>query len=148
MKIVSALTLTVILQVPGQKKHCIFGLNNDMIDTLLWDLQEEFVLQDQGLIDNFLGIHIESTLNESSGIVDHITLTQNGLIDSILQDLSLLHDHNSNEPRNLANPRAIPISKVLHPNPNSEPYDATAVNYHSIISKLNFLAQNMWPDIA
>jgi len=126
----------------------MFGLNNDVIDSLLRDLLEEFVLQDQGSIDNFLGIHIERTLNKSSGIIDHISLTQTGLIDSILWDPGLLHDNNCNEPRDPANPWAIPISKVLHPSPDSKPYNATAVNYCSIISKLNFLAQNTWPDIA
>jgi len=71
-----------------------------------------------------------------------------GLIDSILRDLGLIHDDNPNAPHDPANPQAIPISKVLHPSPELEPYNATAVNYQSIISKLNFLAQNVQPDIA
>jgi len=83
---------------------CIFGLSNDVIDALLQDLQEEFILQDQGSIDNFLGIHIEWTLNESSGVVDHISLTQTGLIYSILRDLGLLHDNSRNELCDPANP--------------------------------------------
>jgi len=37
---------------------CIFGLSDQAISTLLASLSEEFVLQDEGTIETYLGINI------------------------------------------------------------------------------------------
>jgi len=117
----------------------IFGINDEVINAFLNDLKEEFILQDQGAINDYLGLCIDRMLNESSGTFEQITLTQTGIIDSILWDLGLIHNANPDQPCDPANPQAIPISKVLHPSPRSEPYNATAINYQSIIGKWIFL---------
>ncbi len=53
---------------------CIFGLNNQAINALLASLSEEFVLQDEGTIENYLGINITKVHNPSTGDLD-ITFT-------------------------------------------------------------------------
>ncbi len=127
---------------------CIIGLNNQAIDALLASLSEEFVLQDEGTIENYLGINITKVHNPSTRDID-ITFTQTGLINSMLSDLKLILTDPSQEPHNPANPQATPMVEVLHPNPDAEPYDPPQdVSYQSIIGKLNFLAQHTWPDIA
>jgi len=92
---------------------CIFGLNNQTIDTLLASLSEQFVLQDEGTIENYLGINITKVHNPSTGDID-ITFTQTGLINSILSNLKLILTNSSPEPCNPANPQATPMAKVLH----------------------------------
>jgi len=49
---------------------CIFGLNNQAIDALLASLSEEFVLQDKGMIENYLGINITKVQNLSTGDIN------------------------------------------------------------------------------
>jgi len=70
---------------------CIFGLNDQAIDTLLASLSEEFVLQDEGMIKNYLGSNITKVQNPSTGDID-ITFTQTSLINSILSELKVDFD--------------------------------------------------------
>jgi len=121
-------------------------LDNQAIDTLLASLSEEFVLQDERTIENYLGINITKVQNPSTGDID-TTFTQTG-INSILTDLKLNLTDPLHKPCNPANPQATPMADVLHPSPDAEPYDPWDVPYQSIIGKLNFLAQHTWPDIA
>ena len=113
---------------PYTDDSCIFGLNNQAIDALLASLSEEFVLQDEGTIENYLGINITKVHNPSTGDID-ITFTQTSLINSILSDLKLILTDSSQEPRNPANPQATPMAIVLHPNPDAEPYDPCNESY-------------------
>ncbi len=126
---------------------CIFGLNNQAIDTLLASLSEEFVLHNEGTIKNYLGINTTKVQKPSTGNIN-ITFTRTGLINSILSDLKLISTDSSHEPWNPANPQATPMAKVVHPNPDAEPYDPQDAPYWSLIGKLNFLAQHTQPNIA
>jgi len=125
---------------------CIFRLNDDAINSLLASLSEEFILQDEGSIKNYLGINITKVHNPSTGEFK-INFKQMGLINSILSNLKLISTDTSSEPCNPANPQTTPMANVLHPNPDADLYDPWDVSYHSIIGKLNIPMQHTWPDI-
>jgi hypothetical protein len=115
----------------------VFANKDETITDLTKCLSTEFLLEDEGDIENFLGINIKHTVN-SDGTVQ-ITMTQTGLIDQILEDVGLVGDKVSQ--------KRTPAKEILQPNPNAAPFDAEW-NYRSIIGKLNFLAQNTRPDIS
>jgi len=120
---------------------CVFAINDAVINKLIASLGEEFVLQDEGSIENYLGIHVTQQLN-SDGTVKTITLTQLRLITSILSNLGITE--RTQQPKT----RDVPIMVVLHPHPDADPYPLSTPNYRSIIGKLNFLAQSTRPDIS
>jgi len=120
---------------------CVFATDNAIINELIRSLSEEFVLQDKGSIEDYLGIHVDQQLNPD-GSINTITLTQSSLIDTILTDLGITYK--TSRP----NAKDVPILEVLHPHPDAVPYPKTAPNYRSIIGKLNFLAQSARPDIS
>jgi len=63
--------------------YCVFTTNDNIINALIASLREEFVLQDEGSISNYLGIHINQQTNSDRSI-NNITLMQTGLMDTIL----------------------------------------------------------------
>lgn len=67
-----------------------------------------------------------------------ITMTQPGLIESILADLGLLTDSKTKE---------TPALGILHPDKTWHPRKEKW-NYWSVLGKLNYLAQNAHPDIS
>jgi len=112
-----------------------------MIDVLITSLRTNFVLEDQGPIMNYLGIHIEQDIDPATDFINSIRFTQVDLIDSILTNLSFLPNgqYPSSEQVKM---HPTPMDKVLQPHPNAEEYPKTACAYHSIMGKLNFLAQS------
>jgi len=68
-------------------------------------------MKDEGEVKDFLGICI--THDATNGT---ITLTQPGLIKSVLQDLGLLTKDSDN-----IQPKYTPASSILHPNPDGLP---------------------------
>jgi len=64
---------------------CIFAINNAMINDLIASLGEEFVLQDEGSIKNYLGIHMTQQTHPDC-MIETIILTQLGLITSNLNN--------------------------------------------------------------
>jgi len=61
---------------------CIFALSNAIINALIDSLKSECVLEDQGRIDDYLGICIDQQVNHETNFVECMTLTQVGLIDN------------------------------------------------------------------
>jgi hypothetical protein len=111
----------------------IFAKNDAVIDDLINNLSTTFHLEDQGTVSDFLGINLAMDPQTKS-----ITLTQTGLIGSILADLNL---------SNSSNMKTTPADSILHRDPTGIPRQ-DSWNYRSIIGKLNFLAQNSCPDIS
>ena len=49
---------------------CIFTINNAVIDALIASLKMDFLLEDQGLIFDYLGIHINQVVNPEINYVE------------------------------------------------------------------------------
>lgn len=111
----------------------IFAKNDAVIDDLINNLSTTFHLEDQGRVNDFLGINLAMDPHTKS-----ITLTQTGLIDSILTDLNLSDSSNM---------KTTPADSILHHDPTGIPRQ-DSWKYRSIIGKLNFLAQNSRPVIS
>ena len=115
----------------------VFGPNDKAIDEVTTDLRnstQNFTLDDQSDVGDFLGIQIQKQDDGS------IVLTQLQLIDSIIHDIHL---------QSRSNPKTTPsvTTKLLHkdaegPDMNPE------FHYRSVISKLNFLEKSTRPDIS
>lgn len=104
-----------------------------VIDTLIAKLSTTYILEDQGNVNDNLGIQISK--DRTSKIINMMQL---GLIDSIISDVNL--DFHSRVSKT-------PPDSILHPDPNGLLCQSTW-NYCSVIGKLNFLAQNTRPDIS
>ena len=115
----------------------VFGPDDTAIDEVVADLRkstQNFTIDDQGEVGDFLGIQIQKLADGS------IVLTQPHLIDSIIQDLHL---------QNASNSKTTPAitSKVLHK--DADGTDMTPeFHYRSVIGKLNFLEKSTRPDIS
>ena len=115
----------------------IFGPDNKAIDEVVTDLHnstQNFTLDDQGEVGDFLGIQIQK-LDDGS-----IVLTQPQLIDSIIQDLHL---------QGRSNPKTMPsiTTKLLHK--DTDRLDMTPYfHYRSVVGKLNFLEKSTRLDIS
>jgi hypothetical protein len=104
----------------------IFAKEDFTIDALLSALSQTYKLEDQGTVNDYLGIRISKDSTSKT-----ISMIQTGLIDSILDDLNLLSSYKTND---------TPALGILHPDPNGAPRQESW-NFPSVISKLNFLAQ-------
>lgn len=111
----------------------IFAKDDSTIDTSIKALSETYLLEDQGTVSDYLGICI--TKNATT---KEISMTQPGLIDSILQDLHLETSSHTKD---------TPAMGILHPDRNGHPRE-DKWNYRSLIGKLTYLAQNTRPDIS
>ena len=115
----------------------VFGPNAEALDQVVKDLRscpQQFTVDDQGDVGDFLGIRIEKRKDGS------IHLSQPQLIDSIIQDLHLQPGSNSK-----ATPSV--TSTLLHKDtdgPDMQP----EFHYRSVIGKLNFLEKSTRPDIS
>jgi hypothetical protein len=111
----------------------IFAPNDTIINSLISDLSALYKLKDQGDVHDYLGLRIEKDNTTKT-----ISMTQTGLIESIIQDRNL--DTSSNT-------KTTPSDSILHSDSNGEPRQESW-NYRSVIGKLNYLAQNSRPDIS
>jgi hypothetical protein len=121
----------------------IFANDDSTMDDLCKSLSSNFLLKDEGDIKDFLGFRLSKSIDPADGSVT-IIITQPGLIDQILTDVGLIRVNEDSSP---PHGKFIPATEILHPHPNAAPFSASW-NYHSIIRKLNFLAQNTSPDIS
>jgi hypothetical protein len=110
----------------------IFAPEEATIDQLVSSLSKTFLLEDQGTVQDYLGIRIRKDSSTKT-----ITMTQTGLIESIISDVGLSTGSNS---------KTTPSDSILYPDATCTPRQEHW-NYRSIIGKLNFLAQNTRPDI-
>jgi len=68
----------------------MFTINNAVNNALTASLCTNFVLEEQGPIANYLGIHIEQDIDSMTNFINSITFTQVGLIGSILTNLDFI----------------------------------------------------------
>jgi hypothetical protein len=110
----------------------IFGCSDDVLDTVISDLQKDYALTSQGSVGTYLGIDIRRT---SDG---YLELCQLGLINKIITACGL-QDQSSNH--------NTPSTMILTADASGPPREHQW-NYRSIISTLNYLASSTRPDIA
>jgi len=111
----------------------IFANEDSTIDSLLAELNKTYLLEDQGNVQDYLGIRI--TTDDTTKT---ITMLQTGLIESIISDIGFSSTHNT---------KTTPVDSVLHSDPTKTPRQELW-NYRSVLGKLNFLAQNTRPDLS
>ena len=109
-----------------------FAKDEKVIDVMITDLQKDFDLTDEGDVEAFLGIKIEHHTNGD------ISMSQPGLIDSILNDVGLKHDSKTKN-----TPATYPL---LHKHENGAEREDNW-DYRSIIGKLSYLCRNTRPDL-
>ena len=111
---------------------------DELIDQGINDLctaEPCFNMEDQGTVNDFLGIQVKHKKN------GEIMLTQPQLIASILNNLHLTKD-------NVITHKTPCLSTVLlHKDPKGQPM-TNEFNYRSVIGKLHFLEKSTFPDIA
>lgn len=103
------------------------------IKELITNLSKVFLLEDQGSVQDYLGIAICNYPNAKT-----ITTTQSGLIESFITDTGLTFQSNTKTTTSVS---------ILHSDTGGLSWQDTW-NYLSPIKKLSFLAQNSWPDIS
>lgn len=109
-----------------------FARDDETINAMISDLQRDFDLTDEGDVEAFLGIKFQSN---SKG---EITMSQPGLIDSILEDVGIqatskMHDTPATTP-------------LLHKHEQGATRE-TKWDYRSVVGKLSYLCRNTRPDI-
>ena len=115
----------------------VFGPNAQALDQVVKDLRtcpQQFTVEDQGDVGDFLGIRIKKKKDGS------IHLSRPQLIDSIIQDLHLQPGSNSKSTPSVT-------STLLYKDtdgPDMQP----EFHYRSVIGKLNFLENSTRPDIS
>ena len=112
--------------------------SDKLIDQGIHDLctaEPRFNMEDQGAVNDFLGIQVKHKKN------GEITLTQPQLIASILNDLHL------NKSNVITRKTPCLSTVLLHKDEKGQPM-TNEFNYRSVIGKLNFLEKSTRPDIA
>ncbi len=111
----------------------IFAPDDQTINNVIKTLSDTFILEDQGDVNDFLGIRITK-----DPISRTISMTQTGLIESIIKDVGL---------STTSNTKSTPADSILYADKSKTPRGDTW-NYRSVIGRLNFLAQNTRPNIS
>lgn len=125
---------------------CMFGASQRVLDDLKSALSEQFVLRDEGCVEDFLGVRIRPAPEHGPFAFE---MTQTGLIDQILADVGLSAENDESGARSvsMSNKKFVPATDHLRTNSDAAPFDAPW-SYRSVIGKLNFLAANTRPDIS
>ncbi len=89
----------------------IFGPSAPQVQVVIQSLQSNFLLKDEGEVKDFLGIRVHRDPTTRT-----ITLTQPGLIDSVLTDLGLLSTDNRPVQHKFT-----PATSILHPDMEGAP---------------------------
>ncbi len=111
----------------------IFSKESSTIDQLIQSLSKTFLLQDEGDVSAFLGVQIQK-----DKITKTISLTQPGLIEQVIKDVGL--DQYSKG-------KDTPVDSILYYDCEG-PVRVDSWNYRSVIGKLNYIANNIRPDIS
>ncbi len=111
----------------------IFALSDSTIDSLIKVLSSKFLLQDEGDVSEFLGVQVTK-----DKVSKTIKLTQPGLIEQVIHDVSL---------DQFSKGKDTPVDAILHRDLDGAPRQETW-NYHSVIGNLNYIANNTRPDIS
>lgn len=115
----------------------VTGSDPVAIDLAIADLGSRFKITSEPTVSDFLGVKVV-TRNFNSG---SYMLTQPHLIQSILSDLNLQENSNSNDTPHLS-------SRILHASLDEPEHDPKQFHYRSVIGKLNYLEKCSRPDIA
>jgi Reverse transcriptase (RNA-dependent DNA polymerase) len=111
----------------------------EAVEKAMWDLASKFEIEDEGAIDDYLGVKIAKGKEAGS-----FTLTQPHLIHSILEDLKLL---NHGQTASKAADTPATFENKLHKDVDGEPFNYPW-DYRSVIGKLNFLEKSTRGDLA
>jgi Reverse transcriptase (RNA-dependent DNA polymerase) len=109
------------------------------VEQAMRDLASKFEIEDEGAIDDYLGVKIEP--GEDPGT---FYLSQLHLIESILEDLKLLN-HGAPTAKSANTPAT--FENKLHKDTKGDPF-ASPWDYCSIIGKMNFLEKSTRGDLA
>lgn len=115
----------------------VFAPSKAEIDECYKDLTSKFDVEDEGTIEDYLGVKISRTGDNKW------ELTQPQLIDSILSDLGLL---GGNDPASTCTTPTV-SSKLIGPDPDGLEF-SYLWDYRSVIGKLNFLEKTTRPNIS
>jgi Reverse transcriptase (RNA-dependent DNA polymerase) len=102
----------------------IIDPDSKVIDQVMADLASKFEVEDEGAIDDFLGVKIEKGTEAGS-----LLLSQPHLIDSILEDLKLLN-HGQTASKTADTPAT--FENKLHKDVGGKPFDYSW-EYRSVI---------------
>ena len=94
---------------------CVFAKDNKIIDKLLSDLLKDFILKDEGSVEDFLGVCITKKQTKH---FHEIHLRQKGLIKDILTELGIDGPTAQHERHD------IPSNEVLLSDPDGAPFQA------------------------
>ncbi len=109
------------------------GPDDEQLQAAICEIQEAGLnIEDQGHPANYVGVNTKKMKDGS------YEFTQQALIDSIIQDVGL----------NDAKTKPVPakVAQLLHAHKDAPSFDLD-FNYHSVVGKLNYLAQTNHPDI-
>jgi hypothetical protein len=101
----------------------IFAPDDQTINNVIKTLSDTFILEDQGDVNDFLGIRITKDPTSRT-----ISMTQTDLIESIIKDVGL---------STTSNTKSTPVDSILYADKTKTPREDTW-NYRSVIGKLNF----------
>ena len=113
----------------------LMGPSLEDIEEIISDLQGELRMEDQGDLEDYLGVNIKREADNT------FKLSQPHLIQSILNDLNLDKDN----VKGCSTPAL--SSRILHADLEGEPFDEQ-FNYRRVVGKLNYLERSTRPDLA
>ena len=118
----------------------LIGPDKEEIERIMKTLSKNFKIEDQGTLNDYLGVHIE---RKEDGTLE---MTQPTLILSILKDVSLWE----NGGKNKATSRTTPAysTTILTSDKEGEDFNNKDFNYRQVIGKLLYLEKSTRPDIA
>jgi hypothetical protein len=109
------------------------GPDDEKLQAAISEIQEAGLnIEDQGHPANYAGVNIKMMKDRS------YEFTQQALIDSIIQDVSL------NDAK--TKPAPAKVAQLLHAHKDAPSFDLD-FNYPSVVGKLNYLAQTTCPDV-
>ena len=119
----------------------IFSPKEEDVAQTIADLKRHFTLEDQGNLQDYLGVHVSKEHDSSWW------LTQPHLITSILIDLELLNPDGTERPNVKGRDLPALTTRIIGPDLTGKPF-SYEWDYRSVIGKLNYLEKSSRPDIA
>ena len=118
----------------------LIGPDQKEIDKIFNILDKNFKIEDQGTLNDYLGVNIEKRKDGK------LEMTQPTLILSILKDLGLWETNHKNKPTVRTTPALSTV--ILTSHEEDEDFDNKAFDYRQVVGKLLYLEKSTRPDIA
>jgi hypothetical protein len=118
----------------------LIGPDQKEIDKIFNILDKNFKIEDQGTLNDYLGVNIEKRKDGK------LEMTQPTLILSILKDLGLWEINHKNKPTVRTTPALSTV--ILTSHEEDEDFDNKAFDYRQVVGKLLYLEKSTRPDIA